>query len=358
MKTRISLLAISLFVVAGLSGCYTEFATTGNDYYGQDSQGSQGYYYDSSSSGYAYDSTGAPIINNYNYYGYDYPSYGYYDNWWTPSPYWWHSDLSFNFGWGYNSWYDGGWGWGSPYSYYGYGYGYSPFYSPYYYSPFYPYGNGYAYQTGNPTGRVRSVGDTRNGRENYGGGSTTPYVQPVGTSGGVGSANATGGASANTNQTPTRTRTSTPSSTGNTNSGTVSPPRTRSGNPQPEQPQSQPPQEQPRPRDNGNSRGGDNQGSGNQGRSRGGAMSSYRGAPAPHPQRVRYYYWRPQRINAPAMQANRSSWRPAERGYVQPRAEYAAPRSNEGVRYSAPAPAAARSGGGESRSSGGGRTRH
>lgn len=338
MKTRIGLLAISLFVAVGLSSCYTEFATTGNDYYGQ---GSQGYYYDSSSSGYVYDSTGAPIANNYNYYGYGYPSYDYYDNWWTPSPWWWRSDLSFNFGWGYNPWYDGGWGWGNPYSYYGYGY--SPFYSPYYYSPFYPYGNGYAYQPVNPTGRVRNIGDTRNGRDSYGGGSTGTYVQPVGTSTGVGGANATGGASANTGQTSTRTRTSTPSSTGNTSSGTVNQPRTRSGD---QQPQSQPPQQQPRTRDNGGG-GGSNQGNG---RSRGGSMSSYRNTPSP--QRVRYY-WRPQQVNRPT--ANRSSWTPAtNRGYAQPRTENAPSRSTQAVRSSAPAPS--RSGGGSGSS--GGRTRH
>lgn len=80
MKTRIVFLAISLSVAIGLSSCYTEFATTGNDGYNQDSQG----YYDSSNYGYTYDSTNAPIINNYNYYGYGYSGYNdYNDNWWT-----------------------------------------------------------------------------------------------------------------------------------------------------------------------------------------------------------------------------------------------------------------------------------
>lgn len=171
MKTRMILFAISVVVAVGLSSCYTEFATTGDDYYGQ---GSQGYYYDSSSSGYVYDSTGAPLVNNYNYYGYGYPTYDYYDNWWTPSPWWWHTDLWF----GWNSWpYYGGPSW---YAGFGLGSPYYGYYSPYNYSPFYPYGSGYAYQTVNPSGRVRNIGDTRDGRENYGGGSTVPSIQPVG----------------------------------------------------------------------------------------------------------------------------------------------------------------------------------
>jgi hypothetical protein len=255
MKTKFFALAISLLAALGLSSCYTEFATTGNDNgYGYPNYSSG--YYDSSYAGNSYDTTGAPIINNY--YGYGYPWYDY-DNCYTPNPWWWQSDLYFGFGWGLNSWYSGGFGWGSPfYAYNGYGFG--PYYSPYNYSPFYPYGSGYyGYQTGvfNPRGRVRTIGDTRDGRESYGGGSTpVPYTPSAGSVGGTGSAGAGSAGSASRQPASTeRTR-----STG-TNS----------------QPQSQPAtQDQPRVRDTGPSRNGDSGNSNSGARPRGGAAYSRR----------------------------------------------------------------------------------
>ncbi len=335
MKRRIGLLAASLFVTIGLSSCYTEFATTGSDYY---NQGSQGYaYYDSSSSGYAYDSTGAPIINNYNYYGYGYPYYDYYDNWWTPSPWWWHTDLWL--GWGWDSWAYAGPSWYGGWPYRG---GYD------YYSPFYPYGTGYGYRAGNPRVRPSNIGDTRNGRENYGGGSAVQYVQPVGSSAGVGSANATGGRSASANRTQpptTRARTSTPSSTGSPSGGAVDQPRTRTPN---SQPQSQPAtQGQPRSRDNGSS--GSNNSSGS---SRGSTNSNGNSQPRPRGMSASSH-----RVMSPSGQSRayvrsfRYQSAPAQpsRGYSQARAA-SSPRSVS-VAHSAPPPA--RSGG----SNGGGRGR-
>ncbi|HUI29210.1 MAG TPA: hypothetical protein VLX91_03255 [Candidatus Acidoferrales bacterium] len=296
MKTRLFLIAISFLTALSLSSCYTEFAATGDGGYSYSSPPSN--YYDSSYAATSYDTTGAPIINNYNYYGYGYPYYdGYYDNWWTPSPWWWHSNFWLSFGWGTSPWYTGWW---EPYSGYGYnGYGpyyngYGPYYNPYYYySPYYPNRYGYVYQPGNPTGRVRPLTDTRTGRESYGGGTTVPYVQPVGTAN-VGNANSTSNTSTNANQSPnTRTRTSTPSSTGNNSSTPTNQPRVRSTDSQP----------QPRVRDNGNGRGNDQ---GNQGRSRGHSASSFR-------------VIRGRQSSAGSI--TRGNQRPVQREYTQPRNE-------------------------------------
>jgi len=359
MKTRILVLIFSLSAVISLSGCYTEFASTRDDY------GSSGYspnYYDSSNSGYAYDTTGAPIINNYNYYGYGYGypyDYGMYDNFYTPSSWWWQSDLWLGFGWGLNSWYTGYYG--SPYGYGGY-YGY-----PHYHSPFYPYGPTYVYQNGgSPTGRVRTIGNTREGRESYGGGSApVPYVPS--TSGGsvYGGATTRGGTSTSVQPSAgTRTRTtsttngSSPQSTGNAQPAQQ--PRVRSGDNSSapstnSQPQSAPQQPQPRVRDTGSSGsssgGNNNQGSSNNngGRSRRNGNMSYRmqGRPA----QVRYFRAQPPNRSVqavPARGVEQRYYQPAASRpvYSQPRVE-SAPRSSS-VRESAPA----RSG-----SSGGGRSR-
>ncbi len=360
MRTKLFALTITLAIAAGMSGCYTEFATTGDSYgnYGY-SGNSQPGYYDSTYSGYSYDTTGNTIINNY--YGYPSTYYGWYDNWYTPSPWWWQSDMWFGFGW--NSWYS------NPYSFYaGYGWGssyYNGLYSPYYYNPFYPYSPFYAYQQGNnsPNGRVRNIGDTRYGREGYGGGgSTVPNAQPgAGTS--VGGANAsTSGSSANAKPAPpdrTRNTNSTPPS-----NGTVDQPRTRTGGGS-AQPQSAP--SQPRSRDNGTTRSGDgSQGnSGTQGRSRGGNNTSYRSV---SPQ-TRYYWHpmagRPERITK--VRREQQTLRPVQEVRVftpsrsanvreySPARSASAPTYSPGARASA-SPAPARTG--SSHSSGGGRSRH
>lgn len=320
MRTKL----IALAVAVGLSGCYTEFATTGDNYgnYGSPGTNSPGYY-DSTYSGYSYDTTGATIINNY--YGYPSTYYGWYDNWYTPSPWWWQSNLWFGFGW--NPWYSypysfyAGYGWGS--SYYGYN-------SPYYYNPFYPYGSAYAYQQGylSPTGRVRNVGDTRYGRDGYGGGtSAAPNAQPgAGTS--VGGANAnSSGASANTQSAPaarTRTTNAPPSN------GTV------------DKPQSAP--AQPRGRDNGTT---------TQGRSRGGTSSNYRSGSS----HVRHYLHPMTGQSARSMRVRREqqSLRPMQdfRGFASPRSA-SAPGYSPSVRESAPSAPARAEG---SHGGGGGRGR-
>ncbi len=384
MKTKLAALTVSLFVAIGLSGCYTQFATTSDNSggYGSSSNSNSGYYNSSSDSGYSYyDSTAAPMVNNYNYnyYGYDYPysNYNWNYNYFTPSPAWWYSDnLWFGFGWNSGYWdpYSmyGGYGW--PYNYYS---PYSSYYSPYYYSPFYPYAPIYVYQNGNTesTGRIRNIGSTRNGREGYGGGtSPVPYVQPsAGTS--VGSANAGSGASRNVQPSPaTRTRTNeNPPS-----NGTVEPrTRTREYAPPPSQypvPNSQSPaapQNQPRVREGGSTRGGGGHAndSSNQGRSRSG-VSYYRGGNVSSQVR---YYWHPQppqaeRVRPVNTEPQRYYYHPQiqeVRHYAAPRYIENAPRMNNQPRFSMPSvresappppppPAPARS---ES-SSGNGRTRH
>ena len=268
MKTKMLILGFSFLVAMGLSSCYTQFAATGDGYYNSDSQA----YYDSSSSGYAYDSTGAPIINDYNYYGYEYPSYyGFYDNWWTPSPWWWRSDLWL----GWDSYAYGGPSW---YAGIGWGYPYGGYYSSNYYSQFYPYGSAHANRYGQFAGRPRTIGETR-GRESYGGGSTNPYTQPGVSNTSNGGSLGTG-PSASPSSSVTRSSSATSPSTGSGSNATSNQPRTRSTD---SSPQSQPPaQEQPRVRDNGNSPNTQ----GNQGRPRGGTTSSYRTSSGP--QRVRY----------------------------------------------------------------------
>ncbi len=193
MKTKLAALALSFLVATGLTGCYTEFATTGdtNGGYGQSGNYNQYYYNDSTNAAYSYDTTGVSTpytynnYNNYNgyngYYGgspYGYDSW-YYNNYFTPSPAWWNSDnLWLGFGWnsmGYSpfSLYGGlGFGWYNNY--------YSPFYSyysPYGYSPYGYYGNYgyypplYYYQSSgtNVPARARNFGATRNGRDEFGG---------------------------------------------------------------------------------------------------------------------------------------------------------------------------------------------
>ena len=277
MRTKIFVSAISLLAALGLSSCYTEFAATGNDEgYGYPSYSSG--YYDSSYAGNGYDTTGAPIINNYNYYGYGYPSY-YDDNWYTPSPWWWQNDLWFGFGGGYNSWYTGGFGWGTPYYAYN-GYALGP-YSRYGYSPFYPYGSGYyGYQTGgvNPTGRVRTIGDTRDGRESYGGGSTPiPWTSGAGAVSGTGNAGA-GSAGSASRQPASTERTRSTGANVSPSSGVTQQPsnRTRDGGSSQQQPNSNTnsrPQSQPRVRDMGPSRSGDSGNSNSGARPRGAAYS-------------------------------------------------------------------------------------
>jgi len=286
MKTKFFVLAVSMLTALSLSSCYTEFATTGNEN-GYSYQGNSPEYYDSTYSGNSYDTMGTPMINNYyNYYGYSYPWYDY-NNWYTPSPWWWQSDLWLNFGWGLNPWYGVGFGWGWPY-YSGALYGYSSYYSPYFgYSPFYPYGLGYYHQNGavNPAGRVRTIGDTRDGRESYGGGSTpVPYTPSTGNVSGTGSTG-TAGAGVAASREPAPAERTRSSNVNATSSSTNTQPATRtrdngaSTQQQPSstpQPQSQPAPEQPRVRDSGPSRGDDsgNNSSGNQPRGRSGTAYS------------------------------------------------------------------------------------
>ncbi len=271
MKTRLAVLAVSLLVVSGLSGCYTEFATTSGNYgdYGS-SYNSSATAQDSSQYGYSptyYDSTGALAVNpNYGYNDYGYGSYGMggygYGNAWPPygygygyygSPYmyqplwtysmfspsaaWWPMDTWY-LGFGLNTWYGGPFsygglaGWGNyPSYYYPYMAGYYPN-SPYYnvYSPYSPYSlyPWYTpYMSGTPTPRVRNSGDTRYGRAGYGG----DVIPPNALTGqaNTGTANASTGVSGNVREgTVTRTRvgsTGEPAATGVR--GTSSAPRTR-----------------------------------------------------------------------------------------------------------------------------------
>ena len=302
MKTKLAALALSLLVAAGLSGCYTEFATTGDTYggYGQSGNNNQYYYNDSTNSGYSYDTTGVSSpysYNNYNSYNYYGSPYGtdmwYYNNWFTPSSAWWNSDnLWLGFGW--NSWGNG------PYSMYGgLGFGwYNNFYSPYYsyYSPYYspfgysPYGYYgyyspyYYYQTAGTQvpARARNFGNTRNGRQEFGGGSASYGMSGAGSNVSGGNAGArssvespgavstsrarasSGSATPvnSTTQTGVRSRGSSAPTSGTVNSGsqpqtpqsTPQPPtRVRQQNPPPEQrppsnPQpQQPPENNPQP---------------------------------------------------------------------------------------------------------------
>jgi hypothetical protein len=297
MKTKFFVMSIALISAVGLSSCYTEFATTQDNGYGYQSY-SPDYYYDSTYAGESYDSSGAPIINNYyNYYGYGNPyDSWWYDNWYTPSPWWWSSGLWLSFDWGLTPWY-GGFGW--PYYYYRTGfYGFSPYYSPYYYSPFYPYGPGYVYSPVlvNPTGRARTIGDTRYGRDSYGGGSEPVlYTPSAGSVTGTGSAGAGSAASASRQPASTERTRSTNASPSSSSTTTQQPrERTRTGEtvPQPPQqatapapssrPESQPSSPPPRVRSTGSSRSGDSgSGSDNSGsRSRGhGAYSGNYSSP-------------------------------------------------------------------------------
>ncbi len=340
MKSKFFVLAVSLLTALGLSSCYTEFATTGDDN-GYVYPNNSSAYYDSTYAGGSYDTTGAPIINNYygysssGYDGYGYPWYDY-DNCYTPSPWWWQSDLWLGFGSGWNSWYYGGLGWGSPYYAYG-GYGLGPYYSAYGYSPFYPYGGGYygrGYGYLNPIGRPRTSGDTREGRESYGGGSTpVPYSPSAGSVGGTRTAGANSGASANgqsgsTEGARTRGNGSAQQQPGsNTNS----------------QPQSQPgTQDQPRVRDAGPSGGGNGNNNNSGGRPRGRSSAAYsRSISGSH--RVMLY------------RNYRQSNRMMRLQQPQRQMQYAQSPRSSGSR-SAPVTSSARSGGGRS-SSGGGRGR-
>ncbi len=266
MKTRIAALAVSFLVALGLSGCYTEFATTGGNYgdYGS-SYNSSSSSSDSSQYGYSptyYDSTGVPAVNpdyqsndygygTYGMGGYGYGSawppygYGYYGSpfmnpplWsysmFSPSLAWWPMD-SWYLGFGMSSVYGGPFsyaglaGWGNyPSYYYPYLGGYYPN-NPYYnvYSPYSPYSlnpwyTPYTYAS--PTPRVRSNGDTRYGRSGYSEGGVVPQ-QGVGQAN-TGTANASSGTSGNLRENPTaRTRvgssTGTPTATGASNTNSV-----------------------------------------------------------------------------------------------------------------------------------------
>ena len=242
MKTKFFVLAVSILTALGLSSCYTEFATTGEDNgygYPTYSPNSSSDYNDSTYAGGSYDTTEAPEISNtYDYYGCNYPWYDY-NNVYTPSPWWWQNDSWFDFGWGLNSWYGGGFGWGSPY--YAYNpYGFGSYYSPYY-NGYYPYGHGFYHERGNVGGRPRpsSVGDTREGRQNYGGGSMTrPFAPSAGSVTGTGNA-ASAGTGASASREPASAQRA-------RSSGTSVTPASSSA-----QPQSQPTSDQPRVRDNG-----------------------------------------------------------------------------------------------------------
>ncbi len=226
MKTKLAVSALALVVSLSVAGCYTEFATTGGNYGGYGSSYGSGYY-TSADSGYAYDTTSAPVVNNYisNYYGtdYSYPYYGgslYYQNMFVPDMGWWNTD-SWMFGIGIGGWYGsypyyGGYAYGgysmwpygyspyynyySPYSYYG-----SPLYSSYYpyYTPWWPYS--YYSNSSGLSARTRNSGDTRYGREGYGGGGVAPQ-QAVGTTETGRAYGTTGGASSGQATPSVRTR--------------------------------------------------------------------------------------------------------------------------------------------------------
>ncbi len=269
MKTRLAALTVSFLVALGLSGCYTEFATTSGNYggYGSSySSGSAGA--DTSQYGYGptyYDSTGSPAVNpnyqsnDYGYGTYGMGGYGYGNAWpaygygyygspymnnplWSysmfyPSAAWWPMD-SWYLGFGMSSWYGGPFsygglaGWGNwPSYYYPYLGGYYPN-NPYYnvYSPYSPYSlNPWytPYTNAQPNPRVRTSGDTRFGRTSYGGGDVIPPAAIGGAN--TGTANASTGAAGSVGTTyGPRERlggSGTPASTGTVN--TTNAPRVR-----------------------------------------------------------------------------------------------------------------------------------